>query len=127
MAGSSAWIPYSIFTEASTRAVADARAVAVGPGLPVYQVTVLAGVPLTSDVAEPSGEPPTRNGGTVAVAGALKPSAAHAGVFELETDRPAALSVCSEITPPLTVDGVDVPVIESIFVSSVCTLSVMLS
>ena len=43
------------------------------------------------------------------------------------TDRLAALSVCSVITPPLTVEGVEVPVIESIFVSSVCTLSVTLS
>ena len=59
----------------------------------MYQLIVFAGVPLTSDVAEPSGEPPTRNGGTVAVAVELKPSAANAAVFELETDRLAALSV----------------------------------
>ena len=45
MAGSSAWIPYSTFTEESMRAVAEARAVAVGPGLPVYHLTVFAGVP----------------------------------------------------------------------------------
>ena len=37
------------------------------------------------------------------------------------------MSVCSVITPPLTVEGVEVPVIESIFANSVWTLSVMLS
>src|SRR5258707_11409635 len=82
IAVSSAWIPYSIFTEESTRAVADPRAVAIGPGLPVYHLTVFAGVPLTSDV-----------GGVVTpVAIALKPSAANAVVFELVTDRPEPLS-----------------------------------
>ena len=50
-----------------------------GPELPVYQATVLAGVPLTSDVADPSGEPLTRSGGWVAVTvSAVKPSAANA-------------------------------------------------
>src|SRR3954462_1910244 len=111
-------MPYSTFTDASIRAVADARAVAIGPGLPVYHLMVFA-VPLTSAVAEPSGEPLTRSGGVAAVAVVLKPSAANAAVFELETERLAASSVCSEITPPLTVDGVEVPVIESIFFSSV--------
>src|SRR5580693_4624946 len=109
------------------RAVDDARAWAVGPGLPVYQDTVFAGVPLTSDVAAPNGEPETRSGGWIAVTVAGKPSAASAAGFELVTDRLAALSVCSVITPPLTVEGVEVPVIESILLSSVWTLSVTLS
>ncbi len=80
----------------------------------MYQDTVFAGVPLTSDVAELSGAPLTRSGGSVAVTVPLKPSAANAAEFELVTVRLAALSVCSVITPPLTVDGVEVPVIESI-------------
>ena len=84
-------------------------------------------MPLTSDVAEPSGEPPTRSGGTVAVTVEPKPSEANAAEFELVTDRFAPLSLFSVITPPLMVDGVVVPVIESIFVSSVWTLSVTLS
>ena len=83
--------------------------------------------PLTRVVAVFSGAPPTRSGGWTAVTVAPKPSAANAAAFELVTFRLAALSVCSVITPPLTVDGVDVPVIESIFVSSVWTLSVTLS
>ena len=58
---------------------------------------------------------------------APKPSAASAAGFELVTDKLAASSVRSAITPPLTVDGFEVPVIESIFDNSVCTLSVMLS
>jgi len=43
------------------------------------------------------------------------------------TDSDEALSVCSVITPPWTVEGVVVPVIASILDSSVCTLSVTLS
>src|ERR1700712_5532579 len=70
---------------------------------------------------------PIRSGGVTAVAVPLKPSAANAVVFELETDRPAASSVWIEITPPLMVEGVDVPVIESIFDSSVWILSVTLT
>src|ERR1700694_3504177 len=117
--------PYCTVTDWSMRAVALARA-GPDPASPVYQATVFA-VPLTSVVALPNGVPPTRSGGTAAVAVAGRPSAANAGAFELVTDRPAALSVCSEITPPETVDGVEVPVMESIFVNSVCTLSVTLS
>ena len=58
---------------------------------------------------------------------APKPSAANAAVFELVTVRFAVSSVRSEITPPLIVDELEVPVIESIFVNSVWTLSVTLS
>jgi hypothetical protein len=94
--------------------------------LPVYQATVLA-EPLTKDVAELSGEPETRSGGWSAVTVAPKPSAPSAAVFELVTFRLAALSVCSVITPPLMVEGVEVPVIESILDNSVWTLSVTLS
>src|SRR5450756_96262 len=103
----------------------EARAEPTGPGLPVYQATVFA-VPLTSDVAVPGGAG-TRSGGWAAVTLPLKPSAANAVEFELETDRLAALSVCSEITPPLMVEGVEVPVIESILLNSVWTLSVTLT
>ena len=106
------------------RTVEEARAVP-GPELPVYQATVLA-EPLTSVVADPSGEPPTRSGGCVAVTGPLNPRAASAAVFELVTERVAALSVCSVITPPEMVEGVEVPVSASILESSVWTLSVTL-
>src|SRR5450631_2315384 len=105
------------------RAVAVARA-EPGPASPVYHEIVFAGVPLTSAVAV-SGEPETRSG-VVAVTAGPKPSAASAAGFELVTDRLAASSVCSATTPPLTVDGFEVPVIESIFDNSVCTLSVTL-
>src|SRR6185312_15948745 len=94
-----------------------------GPELPVYQPTVLA-EPLTSDVAEPNGAPDTRSGGCTAVTGPAKPSAPNAAAFELVTERVAASSVCSVMTPPLTVEGVDVPVMASIFDSRVWTLSV---
>ena len=77
----------------------------------MYQDTVLAGVPLTSEVAAFNGEPDTRSGGWVAVTVEGKPSAANAAVFELVTEKLAALSVCSVTTPPLMVDGVEVPVI----------------
>src|SRR5450432_2686566 len=60
--------------------------------------------------------PATPSGGWVAMA--PKPSAANAARFELATVRLAPLSVFSAITPSLTVDGVEVPVIESIFASS---------
>src|ERR1035437_2357953 len=126
MARSLARTPYCTFTDCSTRAVDDARA-DPGPASPAYQDTVFAGVPLPGDVAVLNGEPPTRSGGRAAVAGAPKPSAANAAAFELVTAKFAALSVCSAITPPPTVDGVEVPVIESIFASSVWTLSVTLS
>ena len=123
IACSLACAPYWTVIDGSIRAVADARGLALE--LPVYQATVLA-EPLTSEVAV-LGEPETRSGGWTAVTVAPKPSAPSAAVFELVTFRLAALSVCSVITPPLMVDGVEVPVIESIFDSSVWTLSVTLS
>jgi len=101
----------------SIRAVAEARG--DGEELPVYQATVWA-EPLTSDVAELSGEPDTRNGGWTAVTGCVgKPSAAKVAGFELVTDRLAAFSVCSVMAPPSMVEGVEVPVIESILDNSV--------
>src|SRR3981081_2621483 len=126
MARSLARIPYCTVADWSIRAVAGARG-DPGPASPVYQLIVFAGVPLTSEVAVANGELPTRSGGTVAVAVAGKPSAANAAGFELVAVRLAALSGGSAITPPLTVEGIVVPVIESIFVSSVWTLSVTLS
>ena len=96
-----------------------------GPELPVYQATVLAD-PLTRLVADPNGEPLTRSGGWVAVTVPLKPSAANAVALLLEIDSDDASSVRSVTTPPLTVEGFEVPVIASIFVSSVWTLSVTL-
>ncbi len=74
------------------------------PASPVYQVIVFAGVPLTSDVAAPNGEPLTRSGGTVAGAAAPRPSAANAAEFELVTVRLAPLLLRSVTAPPLTVD-----------------------
>ena len=110
---------------ASIRAVDDARG--EEGELPVYQATVLA-EPLTSDVAELNGEPETRSGGCIAeivvpaavvVVAALPapkpnaPSAACAFGSEDEAviDKLAALSACNVMTPPLTVEGVEVPVI----------------
>ena len=61
MACSLAWTPILTVSEVSIRAVDDARA-EPGPELPVYQATVFA-APLTSDVADPNGVPPTRSGG----------------------------------------------------------------
>src|SRR4029077_14861408 len=96
----------------SIRAVDDARG--EGEELPVYQATVLAGS-LTSEVAELSGETETRNGTWVAVTGYdAKPSDGSRDRVELVTDRLPASSVCSVMTPPLTVEGVDVPVTWSI-------------
>src|ERR1700741_3597927 len=101
----------------SIRAVDDARGEALE--LPVYQATVFVG-PLTSEVAELNGEPETRNGTWVAVTGCVaKPSALNAAAFEVVTDRLLTLSVCRLITPPLTVEGAEVPVIESILDNSV--------
>src|SRR6476646_3507551 len=99
----------------SIRAVDDARG--EGEELPVYQATVLVGS-LTSEIAELSGEPETRNGTWVAVTG-CKPSDASCDGLELVTDRFEASSVCNVITPPLTVEGVDVPVTWSILDNSV--------
>src|SRR5437868_1271860 len=126
MACSLARIPYCTAADGSTRAVAVARA-GPGPASPVYQAIVFAGVPLTSVVAVPNGTLPTRSGGTAAVTLAPKPRARKAAAFELLTARLAALSVCRVITPPLILEGIDVPVIESILLSSAWTLSVMLS
>src|SRR6185295_11670132 len=97
-----------------------------GPELPVYQATVFA-EPLTSDVDEPSGAPVTRSGGCTAATVPTNTGAPNAATFELVTERVAASSVCSVMTPPLTVEGVDVPVMASIFDSRVWTLSVTLS
>ena len=88
----------------STRATAVPRAESL-PTSPVYHDTVLAAVPPTRFVAVANGGPPTRNGAGLAVAGAPKPSAANAAVFELVTDRFAPLPPCSVIAPPLTVEG----------------------
>src|SRR4051795_1278229 len=126
MACSLARTPYCTLADKSTRAVAVARA-GPGPASPVYQVIVLAGVPWTSVVAVPNGDVPTRSGGTLAVTAGPKPSAPKAVAFELVTVRLAALSVCRVMRPPLTAEGIEVPVMESILASSVCTLSVMLS
>src|SRR5262249_55268011 len=110
--------------EESTRTVEVPRA-GPGPELPVYQATVLAD-PLTRLVADPNGAPLTRSGGLAAVTVPLKPSAAKAAAFELDIDSEAASSLRSVITPPETVEGFVVPVIASIFDSSVWTLSVTL-
>src|SRR5215213_851366 len=119
-------IPYCTVAAGSTRAVAVARA-GPGPASPVYQVIVFAAVPLTSEVALLNGMVPTRSGGTAAVTLGPNPSARKAGAFELVAVRLAALSVLSLITPPLTVEGMEVPVIESILASSACTVSVTFS
>src|SRR5215212_2555165 len=126
MACSLARIPYCTAADGSTRAVAAARA-GPGPASPVYQEIVFAGVPLTSEVAVPNGTLPTRSGGTAAVTVGPNPSARKAAELELVTVMLAALSVWSLVTPPLMVEGIEVPVIESILVSSACTLSVTLS
>src|SRR6185312_5758035 len=110
----------------SMRATAVPRAGSL-PNSPVYHETVLAGVPPIKLVAVANGGPLTRNGAGFAFAVALKPNAAKAAAFELETVRLSPSPPCSAITPPVTVDGVLVPVIESIFESNVCTLSVMLT
>ena len=54
----------------------------------------------------------------------LKPSALSAAGFELVMFRLAALSVFSVTTPPLTVDGVEVPVIELILLRRLPTFAV---
>ena len=56
-----AWAPKSTGSEVWMRAVDEARA-EPGPELPVYQATVF-DAPLTSDVADPGGVPPTCSGG----------------------------------------------------------------
>src|SRR2546421_11607391 len=118
MACSLARIPYCTAADGSTRAVAVARA-APGPASPVYQAIVFAGVPLTSVVAVPNGILPTRNGGIAAVTLGANPSASKAAAFELVAVRLAALSVLSLITPPVTVEGIEVPVVEAILAKRV--------
>ena len=71
--------------------------------------------------------PATCSGGRVAVEGVLRPSAVNAAEFVVVTVRLDPALLRSVITPPLTVDGIVVPVIESIFASIVWTLSVRLS
>src|SRR5450631_2859174 len=110
--------PYCTVTAWSTRATAVPRA-EPAPFSPVYHDTVLAGVPPIKLPAVANGGPLTRNGAGVAVAGALKPSAVNAAAFELETERFAASAPCSVIAPPLMVDGVAAPEIESIFANNV--------
>src|SRR4029078_12488553 len=90
------------------RAIAVPRAGSV-PTSPVYHETVLAEVPPIRLVAGANGGPLTRSGAGFALAVALKPSAANAAVFELETVRLAPSPPCSAITPPVTVDGVAAP------------------
>ena len=80
---------------------------------------MLAGVPATSVVAVLNGGPATRSGAGSALTVAPKPSAANAAVFELVTVRSVPLPPCSVIAPPLTVEGLLVPVIELILASSV--------
>src|SRR2546429_353615 len=95
------------------RTVDEARAVP-GPELPVYQATVLA-EPLTSVVADPSGELPTRSG-CVADTVPVNPSAAKAAAFELVTDRPAASSACSVVAPAATADAATSAVLASVLI-----------
>ncbi len=72
----------------------------------------------------PTPPPPPR----VAVTVPVKPSAANAAVFELETERSAFTPECRVIEPVREiVDGIAVPVIESIFASNVEISSVTLS
>src|SRR5436305_12201982 len=62
IARSLARAPYATVSASSTLATAAPRAGSV-PISPVYQLTVLAGVPATSDVALSNGDPSTRIGG----------------------------------------------------------------
>src|SRR4051812_3662327 len=95
---------------------------------PVYQDTVLAGVPAISDDAVLNGGPPTRSGAGLALTLGPKPSAANAVVLELVSERLTPSAPCNSMAPLLpTVEEFLVPVIESILASRVCTLSVMLS
>src|SRR5450631_4408538 len=108
-------------------AVADARADPV-PASPVYQDKVFAAVPATRLVAALNGGGPwIRSGDEIAVTVGLKPSAPSAAGFELVTVRSVLLAPCRVIAPPLIVEWFEVPVIESILLSKVWTLSVTLS
>ena len=57
----------------------------------------------------------------------VKPSAENALEFELVTERSEVVPECSVMAPPEMVDGIAVPVIESIFASKSSMSSVMLS
>src|SRR5256885_15721746 len=82
---------------------------------PVYQDTVLAGVPDISDAAVLKGGPPPRSTCGLALTLAPKPSAANAAVLELVSERLAPSGPCRTMAPfQPTVDGFLVPVIESI-------------
>ena len=65
-----------------------------------------------------NGGPSTRSGAGFAVAVAPKPSAANAAVFEL-VPSDCAVAAMQRDRAAVDVDGVPVPVIESIFSSSV--------
>src|SRR3954454_16896068 len=110
IASSFACAPYCTVTESSTRAIAVERG-DPGPSLPRYHCTVVA-EPLTSVVAEPRGDEPTRSGAFAAVTGeVVKPSGADGVVFELVILRLPGLSVLIVITAPLIGDGFVEPVI----------------
>src|ERR1700722_7776642 len=113
-----ACIPYCTLTPEAIWAVWVARGDPVVVP-PVYHWTVFAAVPLTSDVAVSNGGPLTTSGPGVAFTLEPKPSAANAAGFELVTVRLALLPPNSVTAPPLTVEGVAVPVIESIFDNNV--------
>src|SRR6185312_14689976 len=114
IACSLACAPNCTLCEESMRTIAVERA-EPGPELPVYHCTVSA-EPLTRPVADVSGEPETLSGGRAAMIGLeVKPRAPSAAVFELVIESVEALGVLIVIEPPCTVDGVDVPVMASIF------------
>ena len=120
-------IPESICAEDEARGLGDE--------FPVYHATVSA-EPLTREVALLAGEG-TRNGGCGAVMVVVpvalvvavplaeeKPNAASAACAfgseaEADIEKLAALPVFSVMAPPSTDEGVEGPVIESIFDSSV--------
>src|SRR5712672_1158563 len=99
------------------RATAVPRA-GSGPLSPVYHDTVLADVPATSVVAVANGGPATRSGAGFAVTAAPKPSAANAVALELVKVRLVPLPPCNVMAPPLMVEALVVPEIESILASS---------
>src|SRR6202789_1167121 len=68
---------------------------------PVYQETVFAAVPLTSEVAVSNGGPSTRCGAGVAFTAVLKPSAASAAGSELVTVRGVLLAPPFSVIAPL--------------------------
>ena len=126
IACSLACAPYWTVIDGSIRAVDDARGLALDriAGVPGHGVG--RAVDQRRRGAQRRAARPAAAAGPRSRSRRSRARASAAG-FELVTVRLAALSVCSVITPPLTVDGVEVPVIESIFDSSVWTLSVTLS